>query len=214
MHENLDGASATGGDPARVDRVTTLDGGSTGTGASGVTVSWTHFHTHKKGILLWGDRDNRPTPGMRLTFHHNFFDRITLRGPQLVYGWAHYFNNFQYQRFEYGAGSLGGAQLYSERNVYEARNACVPSCRDTNPCGDTEWFADMTRALVTEWDTNGTGYTRSSGDLLRNGARLSIVNPDRVFDPRRSYAYTADPADDELARRVREGAGPRPRYCR
>lgn len=182
-------------------------------GASRVTVSWVHFHTHKKGLLLWQDGDHRPTPGMHLTMHHNFFDRISLRGPQLVYGRMHYFNNYQFQWFYYGAGSLGGAQLYSENNVYEARNACIPFCQDPNPCGDMEWFSDMTRALVTDWDTNGTGNTRSSGDLLRNGARLSIVNPTGVFDPRASYAYTADPATDALAARVRAEAGPRPRYC-
>lgn len=25
-------------------------------GASMVTVAWTHFHQHKKGLLMWGDR--------------------------------------------------------------------------------------------------------------------------------------------------------------
>lgn len=182
-------------------------------GASRVTVSWTHFHTHKKGLLLWQDGDHRPTPGMHLTLHHNFFDRISLRGPQLVYGRMHYFNNYQFEWFYYGAASLAEAQLFSENNVYQARAACIPFCQDPAPCGDMEWFSDMTRALVTDWDTNGTGNSRSSGDLLRNGARLSIVNPTRVFDPRASYAYTAEPATDALAARVRAEAGPRPRYC-
>jgi len=183
-------------------------------GGSGVTVSWSHFHTHLKGMLFQRDSADRETPGMRVTMHHNFFDRLSYRGPQLLHGRMHYFNNFQYQWMYYGVGSLGGAQLLSEHNVYEARNACTLSCRDDNPCGGTEWFNDQSRAMVTEWDANGVGNIRSTGDLFRNGARGASRNPDAVFDPTRDYAYTAEPATEALAMRVRAEAGPRTRYCR
>ncbi len=183
-------------------------------GGSRVTISWSHFHTHKKGMLFQRDSADRETPGMRVTMHHNWFDRLSYRGPQLLHGRMHYFNNFQYQWMYYGVGSLGGAQLLSEANVYEARNACTPSCRDENPCGDTEWFNDQTRAMVTEWDTNGVGNIRSVGDLFTNGARGMSRNPDTVWNPRDDYPYTAEPATTALAERVRTQSGPRTRYCR
>lgn len=183
-------------------------------GGSRVTLSWSHFHTHKKAMLFQRDSADRETPGMRLTLHHNWFDRLSYRGPQLLHGRMHYFNNFQYQWMYYGVGSLGGAQLLSEANVYEARSACTPSCRDENPCGDTEWFNDQTRAMVTEWDTNGVGNIRSVGDLFTNGARAMSRNPDSIFNPRDDYPYTAEPATAALAERVRTQSGPRTRYCR
>jgi hypothetical protein len=86
-------------------------------GGSRVTISWSHFHTHKKGMLFQRDSADRETPGMRVTMHHNWFDRLSYRGPQLLHGRMHYFNNFQYQWMYYGVGSLGGAQLLSEANV-------------------------------------------------------------------------------------------------
>ena len=181
-------------------------------GGTDYTLSWSHLHTHKKG-LLWSNE----TDLMRVTAHHNFLDRISLRGPQFIGGQIHYFNNYQYQWFEYGAGSLGGAQFYSENNVYEARpgTSCVPSCKDPNPCGDTEYFPKgVSKAgLVTDWASNGTGYTKSVGDLALEGALLSVNEPSRVFDPGTLYAYTSEPASAALAAKVKAGAGPRVRYC-
>lgn len=188
-------------------------------GASLVTVAWSHFHQHKKGLLMWGDRDNNPTPGMRVTMHHNFFDRITLRGPQMVYGWMHYFNNYQYRWYEYGAGSLGGAQFASEGNIYEARPNCgvveyaQGACQDPNPCGDND-VGTSVEALVTEWAGNGVGNTRSTGDLLLGGAQVSIVNPTGVFEPAAQYTYAAETATAALAQEIAARAGPRTTYCR
>jgi pectate lyase len=190
-------------------------------GGSLITVSWTRFAEHKKGLLNWRTSDDQPAPGMRITYHHDFFDRISLRGPQFVFGRAHYFNNYQYQWYEYGAGSLGGAQFLSEANVYEARpgDNCppiwAPSCPDPNPCGDSD-FAVSKAALVTDWDTNGTGYTKSVGDLLLNGAVLSLVPPPggAFFDPKQDYSYTPDVAAPALAAQIKAQAGPRKAYCK
>ena len=50
-----------------------------------------------------------------------------------------------------------------------------------------------------------------SGELLLNGAELVINEPDNVFtDP--GYAYTVEPATEELAARISIGAGPRASY--
>jgi len=136
-----------------------------------------------------------------------------------VYGRAHYFNNYQDQWYEYGAGSLDGAQFFSENNVYEARPGLncpplwAPTCPDPSPCGDSD-FAVSKEALVTQWSSNGQGYTHSTGDLLLNGAKLSIVAPPGgMFDPQTSYAYAPEAASQQLATKVKAQAGPRTKYC-
>ncbi len=151
---------------------------------------------------------------MYVTMHHNFFDRITLRGPQFIFGRLHYYTNFQFEWFEYGACCFGNGQMQSENNVCQARNACPLQCQDPSPCGDDEFLPNFTRALVDNWDTNGFGNIRSVGDSARNGAIISVRNPGGVFDPRMQYGYTPEPADDSLITRVRAGAGPRVMYCR
>lgn len=183
-------------------------------GASRVTISWVHMHTHKKAMLMWQNRDGGAVPGMRVTMHHNFLDRLTLRGPQFIYGWAHFFNNYHFEWYEYGAGSLGGAQMVSEHNVYEARpgNFCVPACPDPNPCGDNDRVVSK-RALVSDWAENGAGSVRSTNDLLLDDAEVEERNPTQVFDAAAEYSYTLETADTALAQRIRDGAGPRVDYC-
>jgi pectate lyase len=155
---------------------------------------------------------------MRVTAHHNFFDRISLRGPQFLYGWLHYFNNYQHHWYEYGAGSLAGAQMVSEANIYEAREQCSVAdyfadlCADPNPCGDND-FVVSKAALVTEWDGNGAGNTLSIGDLALNDAELTIDPAPDMFDPHEHYAYTADVATEALAAEIAAHAGPRTTYC-
>ncbi len=183
-------------------------------GASMVTLSWSHLRNHKKGMLMAQNKDGQPSAGMRVTMHHNYFDRLSLRGPQFLYGWAHYYNNYQFEWYEYGAASLDGAQFYSENNIFQARpnNVCVPSCPDPNPCGDND-FVVSKEALVNAWSSNGQGNVLSTGDLLLNDAEVQPRNPQQVFDPSSQYAYTAQPATEALAAQIAASAGPRTDYC-
>ena len=187
-------------------------------GATDVTVSWVHLHTHKKG-LLWSDPDDALSGGgQHVTLHHSFFDRISLRGPQFLGGWLHYYNNYQFEWYEYGAGGMRGAEFLSEHNVYEARAGdwCFvrSQCADPNPCGDFDVRVSKL-ALINDWDSNGPGYTKSVGDLALNDADIQEHDPGRVrFNPGAIYPYGLEPADQTLVRRLRAGAGPRVRYCR
>lgn len=187
-------------------------------GATDVTVSWVHLHTHKKG-LLWSDPDDMLSGGgQHVTLHHSFFDRISLRGPQFLGGWLHYYNNYQFEWYEYGAGGMRGASFLSENNVYEARPGdwCFirSQCADPNPCGDFDVRVSKL-ALINDWASNGPGYTKSVGDLALNDAQVQEHEPSRVsFNPASIYPYRLDPADQDLTRRLRAGAGPRVRYCR
>ncbi|MDP7040983.1 MAG: hypothetical protein QGI45_17635 [Myxococcota bacterium] len=182
-------------------------------GGSNITVSWSHFHSHMKVSLNSRTRDGDPAPGMDMTWHHNFFDRITLRGPQFKYGRAHYVNNYQYQWYEYGAGSLADAQFYSENNIYEARPGtfCPGNCPDPNPCGDNDWLVSK-KGLVIDWEGE-PGNAISVGDLALEDAQLEQRNPESVFLPADEYSYALETASVELATRIKENAGPRTHYC-
>ena len=154
---------------------------------------------------------------MEMTFHHNFFDRISKRSPRLTYGRVHYFNNYNYQWWEYGVASVYGAQLLSEANVYEARpgrtcGSIFNGCLDPAPCGDRDYEVSKL-AVSNDWAAESDrGYVRSVGDLLLEDATVAVREPSRVFTP--DYGYTAEPATTELATRIRNDAGPRVDYCR
>lgn len=52
-------------------------------------------------MLHWKDADNQEAPGMRVTYHHNYFDKVTRRSPQFSYGLAEFFNNYLFQWYEF-----------------------------------------------------------------------------------------------------------------
>lgn len=184
--------------------------------ATNLTLSWTHLHSHVKALLVASDGDY-PTvdAAMRLTYHHNFFDRITRRGPRIRFGKADYFNNYQYQWYEYGAGSFSGAQLLSQNNVYEARPGafCLPACPDPNPGSDANDFFVSKNALIVDWANMGLGYTKSVGDVALEGAVIVQNEPLKVFDRATYYSATPEPAGPQLVAKIKAGAGPRVGYC-
>ena len=182
-------------------------------GASRVTASWNHLHAHNKAMLMWQTRSGKPATGMRVTLHHNFMDRLTLRGPQFIYGWLHFFNNYQFEWYEYGAGSLGGAQMLSEANVYQARpGAICLDCPDPNPCGGNDLVVSK-EGVVNDWADNGTGFVRSVGDLKLEDAKIAVASPEKVFTAADHYAYQADTADAALKTKIAAEAGPRTNFC-
>lgn len=184
-------------------------------GVSRATISWSHFHTHSKGMLMDKDAENGPAKGMRVTFHHNFFDRLSRRGPQFAYGQAHFFNNYQFEWYEFGAASIQGAQFYSEKNIYRARpgSFCPGNCPDPNPCGDNDYTVSKD-ALVPDWATDVKGFIKSVDDKLEEGAKIVSSSPEKVFDPAAAYPYTAEAPTDALAAAIKAGAGPRESYCK
>lgn len=120
---------------------------------------------------------------MRVTMHHNFFDRISLRGPQMVYGWMHYFNNYQYRSVRIRRGFPGRCAVCQRGQPYQARPTAAwwstrRAAARPNPCGDND-LGTSTQALVAEWAGNGIGNTRSTNDLLLEGAVVSVVEPHR-----------------------------------
>jgi pectate lyase len=181
-------------------------------GGSRITVSWSHFHTHAKGMLV-GMESAPALEGseMEITFHHNFLDRLSRRGPQVSVGRAHFFNNYQFEWWEFGAASLAGAEFLSEGNVYQARPGATcglpfVGCQDPNPCGDSDYQVSKV-ALSFDWATDNHGFVRSTGDLTLEDATIAVREPASVFTP--TYPYQLEPATTALAAEVKTRAGPR-----
>ncbi len=182
-------------------------------GATYVTVSWSHMHSHAKAFLHTNDTDSGPSRGNRTTYHHNFFDRVSRRGPQFHWGMADFFNNYQYQWYEYGAASQREAQFLSENNIYEARPGqfCL-SCPDpNNPAGDSDYEVSKV-GLTSSWDAPA-GYIRSVGDVAREVAIVSSNEPTMVFQRSTYYTAVVDPVNDALIQTLKTKTGPRRTYC-
>jgi pectate lyase len=177
-------------------------------GGTDITISWCHEHTHLKAHLLAKNTHDQPTPGMRLTVHHNYFQRITRRGVNMCHGLCDYFNNFQYRWYEWGNGSYDGAQMLSEANIYEARPGFVTFERDPNPGGDYDWLVSK-KGLVTALATYSQGFTRSVNDVALEGADITVNQPTRVFDRAKYYQATVDKPDKALLNRLINETGPR-----
>ena len=62
--------------------------------STAVTVSWCHFKDHRKVMLLGSDPDQDGDRVMRVTIHHNWFERTNSRHPRARYGRVHIYNNY------------------------------------------------------------------------------------------------------------------------
>jgi pectate lyase len=95
-------------------------------GSDLVTVSYSHFRNHDKGMLI-GNSDNRADDGgkLRVTLHHNWFENVKERSPRVRYGRVHVYNNLYTATpgADYGYGySIGvgfKSQLIVEGNVFD-----------------------------------------------------------------------------------------------
>ncbi|MBZ0274375.1 hypothetical protein K8I61_20245, partial [bacterium] len=186
-------------------------------GATQITISWNHIYNHTKVMLHTKDTDDNASPGMNITYHHNWFDTVTRRGPHFAYGKADFYNNWQYHWYEYGAASIDEAQFHSEKNIYEARPGafCIIPCPDPSPHGGGNDFLVSKVALSNDWAQDQThGYTRSVGDRLLNNAKVTVHQSQNVFWPGQFYAAIPEPSDDTLRTRLQNETGPRKDYCK
>lgn len=91
-----------------------------------------------------------------------------------VAGHMHFFNNHKFEWFEYGAGSLGQALLYSEGNVHEAPpgSVCTRAARTRAHAATPS--TGRRRSRSSAWSTRG---------LAINDAEIAVNQPAQVFDP-------------------------------
>ena len=141
------------------------------------TVSWCRFAWSSTGfkspMLVGTDPNEQWGQNIRITLHHNFFDRQTHRSPMVRFGKFHCFNNYLYYWDTYGMGSFSSAQLYTENNIFNA-----------NPNGDK-------RAVKVDGRPQepSLGFAKNVNDWKFNGAVTTDYNTAAVFNPADYYYY-------------------------
>jgi pectate lyase len=93
-------------------------------GSDLVTVSWNRFHDHDKTTLVGHDDANgaQDTGRLRVTYHHNFFDRSDQRNPRVRFSpLVHVYNNYYYDN-SYGIASTNDSGLFVEGNYFFSVN--------------------------------------------------------------------------------------------
>lgn len=58
-----------------------------------ITVSWSYLHDHHKGCLV-GASDSDLYADRKITYHHNYFEKIVKRMPMYRGATGHFFNNY------------------------------------------------------------------------------------------------------------------------
>lgn len=102
-------------------------------GADLVTISYSHFRNHDKGLLI-GNSDSRGEDEgkLRVTLHHNWFENVKERSPRVRYGRVHLFNNLYTAdagadyRYGYSVGVGFKSQIVAQNNVFNIRSAAAP----------------------------------------------------------------------------------------
>jgi pectate lyase len=93
-------------------------------GSDLITVSWNHFHDHDKTTLVGHDDANaaQDTGRLRVTYHHNFFDRSDQRNPRVRFSpLVHVYNNYYFDN-SYGIASTNDSGLFVEGNYFFSVN--------------------------------------------------------------------------------------------
>ncbi|PWR05411.1 pectate lyase [Micromonospora acroterricola] len=91
-------------------------------GASYVTVSWNHTHHHTKNMLLGHDDSNaaQDTNYLKVTYHHNWYDRTPQRNPRVRFGEpVHVFNNYFVYNTDVGVACQLNSGCVVEGNYFE-----------------------------------------------------------------------------------------------
>lgn len=141
-------------------------------GSDFVTVSWNNFHDHDKTLLLSHDEDAgaQDIGRLRVTYHHNYFNRSDQRHPRVRFSnLTHVYNNYYYDN-SYGVASTYDAGVLVEGNYFYSVN---------NP-GRVEFSGDLGRIV-------------ERGNILVD-CNHPIETRGTVTEPSTYYAYRLDNA--------------------
>lgn len=100
-----------------------------------ITVSYNHFHDHDKTTLVGGgDNFTDDTGKERVTFHHNYYQNVTERGPRVRYGQVHVYNNYYEGTknnpsypYLYSLGIGYKSQIYAQNNYFAMDQGLIAS---------------------------------------------------------------------------------------
>jgi len=166
-----------------------------------VTVSFNHFKEHDKTNLVGSSDSQKLDEGkLKVTYHHNLWERTKERTPRVRYGQVHVYNNLYVAgsgapyAYGYSIGVGVNSHVFSENNVWETS-------------------ADVTPAKLTRLWKGSAFFDRGS---LHNGRpvdlfeALKAANPGATLSPDVGWEPQLhgpiEPAA-EVARTVRASAG-------
>ncbi|XP_018836513.1 probable pectate lyase 4 isoform X1 [Juglans regia] len=153
-----------------------------------ITISRCYFTQHDKTMLIGADPSHIGDRCIRVTIHHCFFDGTRQRHPRVRFGKVHLYNNYTRNWGIYAVCASVESQIYSQCNIYEARQ------KKKTFEYYTEKAADMEGAK--------SGSIRSEGDLFLNGAQACLLtgaSEECVFHPSEFYpTWTMEAPSDSL----------------
>lgn len=154
-------------------------------GAEYVTVSWNWFNQPDKSMLI-GHSDGNASQDrghLKVTIHHNYFDRSRQRHPRVRFGEpVHVYNNY-----------FRGNSLYA-----------VASTMDAGVLVEGNYFADVPYPVLSGYAESGPGRVVQRNNIYVNSGTPQTLGT--VVEPRTYYAYTLD-APASVPGIVTAGAG-------
>ena len=147
--------------------------------SSAITISYTYFHDHWKGLLIGSSSSDNP--GSRtITMHHNYLRNMGSRLPSYRGGILHFFNNYMRDAKISGINSREGACAKIEGNVFETSR---------NPISSLDY------SKIGYWDVKDNIFTKCtfSGEFTQADVEKSTKTCSI------SYTYTVEPSSAVVA---------------
>ena len=96
-----------------------------------VTVSWNRFRRHDKTMLIGSSDSATADRGkLRVTLHHNLFNKLGQRVPRVRFGQVHVFNNYYKLQgalnYGYSWGVGVESAIYAENNFFKTDDTITP----------------------------------------------------------------------------------------
>jgi pectate lyase len=154
-------------------------------GAEYVTVSWNWFNQTDKSMLIGHSDGNagQDRGHLKVSIHHNYFDRSRQRHPRVRFGEpVHVYNNY-----------------FRANSLY-----AVASTMDAGVLVEGNYFADVPYPIYSGYAESGPGRVVQRNNIYVNSGTPQTLGT--VVEPRTYYAYTLD-APASVPGIVTAGAG-------
>lgn len=161
-------------------------------GSDLITVSYSHFKSHDKGLLI-GNSDSRADDEgkLRVTMHHNWFEDVKERSPRVRYGRVHLYNNLYSANpgadYPYGY-SIGVG--FKSRIIAEANVFALPQRNGVNPF--KLWRGERVQTASNRWSHAIDGPDIDGVALLQRQSPGATIEGSAGWTP--PYRYQADDA--------------------
>jgi len=153
-----------------------------------ITLSWNHFHTQDKTVLIGHSDSNasEDTGHLKVTLHHNYFNGTIQRNPRVRFSFlCHVYNNYYNANPSYGVVSACDAYVLVEGNYF--RNVPYPT-------------------LCINYSDTPSGWLIQRNNYAVGSGPYEVNPPPVMPEPSAYYSYTLDPAASVMSI-VTAGAG-------